>query len=62
MDDKSTDTIIHTNLHYSSKPNVQSSLNYTEHQWKIYVTDIFESGKGVVISEAKLIIRDKTVV
>ncbi|XP_020297647.1 uncharacterized protein LOC109862119 isoform X2 [Pseudomyrmex gracilis] len=45
IDDKSTDTIIHTNLHYSSKPNTQLALNYTEHHWKIYVTDIFESGK-----------------
>ncbi|KAL0112201.1 hypothetical protein PUN28_011934 [Cardiocondyla obscurior] len=37
-----TDTIIHTNLHHIHKQNL---LNYTEHHWKIYVTDILETGK-----------------
>ncbi|KYN36526.1 Superoxide dismutase [Cu-Zn], partial [Trachymyrmex septentrionalis] len=38
------DTIIHTNLHHIHKQKLQS-LNYTEHHWKIYVTDILETGK-----------------
>lgn len=37
--------IIHTNLHHIRKQKLQS-ISYTEHQWKIYVTDIFETGKG----------------
>lgn len=41
----STDTIVHTNLHHIHNQKLQS-LNYTEHHWKIYVTDIFETGKG----------------
>lgn len=41
-----TDTIIHTNLHHIHKQKLQS-LNYTEHYWKIYVTDILETGKGI---------------
>lgn len=40
-----TDTIIYTNLYHIHKQKLQS-LNYTEHHWKIYVTDIFETGKG----------------
>lgn len=43
--DESTDTIIHTNLYHVHKQKLQT-LNYTEHHWKIYVTDIFETGKG----------------
>lgn len=43
--DEPTDTIIHTNLHHIHRQKLQS-LNYTEHRWKIYVTDIFETGKG----------------
>ncbi|XP_011873780.1 PREDICTED: uncharacterized protein LOC105565305 [Vollenhovia emeryi] len=42
--DDDTDTIIHTNLHHVHKQKLQS-LNYTEHYWKIYVTDILETGK-----------------
>ncbi|KAL6264113.1 hypothetical protein P5V15_004191 [Pogonomyrmex californicus] len=39
-----TDTIIHTNLYHVHKQKLQS-LKYTEHHWKIYVTDILETGK-----------------
>ncbi|XP_071566892.1 uncharacterized protein Rsod isoform X1 [Temnothorax nylanderi] len=39
-----TDTIVHTDLHHIHKQKLQS-LNYTEHHWKIYVTDILEIGK-----------------
>ncbi|XP_039303730.1 uncharacterized protein LOC105197011 isoform X2 [Solenopsis invicta] len=39
-----TDTIIYTNLHHVHKQKLQS-LNYTEHRWKIYVTDILKTGK-----------------
>jgi len=43
--DEPTDTIINANLHHTRRQKLQS-LNYTEHNWKIYVTDIFEAGKG----------------
>lgn len=43
-----TDTIIHTNLHHVHKQKLQS-LKYTEHHWKIYVTDILEIGKGIIV-------------
>ncbi|XP_025262110.1 uncharacterized protein LOC105249019 [Camponotus floridanus] len=42
--DEPTDTIINANLHHIRGQKLQS-LNYTEHNWKIYVTDIFEAGK-----------------
>ncbi|XP_050455769.1 uncharacterized protein LOC126853760 [Cataglyphis hispanica] len=44
FDHEPTDTIIHTNLHHIHRQKLQL-LNYTEHHWKIYVTDIFETGK-----------------
>jgi hypothetical protein len=42
--DEPSDMIIHTDLHHIHRQKLQSS--YTEHHWKIYATDIFESGKG----------------
>lgn len=40
----STDIIIHANLHHINKQKLQT-VDYTEHHWKIYVTDIFNIGK-----------------
>ncbi|XP_046613525.1 uncharacterized protein LOC124301932 isoform X1 [Neodiprion virginianus] len=42
--DNSTDTIIYTDLHHVSKHKTVPQ-DFTEHQWKIYVTDIFDSEK-----------------
>lgn len=42
----STDTIIHTNLQHNSDTNSMNESS-TEHHWKIYVTDIFDTGKGI---------------
>lgn len=42
--DSTTDTIIYTDLHHTSKQKLQS-VKFTEHSWKIYVTDIFDSGR-----------------
>ncbi|XP_044594717.1 uncharacterized protein LOC123272119 isoform X2 [Cotesia glomerata] len=41
--DSTTDTIIYTDLHHTSENKAQSG--FTEHHWKIYVTDIFDSEK-----------------
>ncbi|CAD6211954.1 GSCOCG00003917001-RA-CDS [Cotesia congregata] len=41
--DSITDTIIYTDLHHTSENKAQSG--FTEHHWKIYVTDIFDSEK-----------------
>ncbi|XP_008207466.1 uncharacterized protein LOC100124033 [Nasonia vitripennis] len=40
----STDTIIHTNLQHTSNRNFLNE-SFSEHHWKIYVTDIFDTGK-----------------
>ncbi|XP_015118809.1 uncharacterized protein LOC107042324 [Diachasma alloeum] len=42
--DSTTDTIIYADLHHTSKQKLQS-VAFTEHNWKIYVTDIFDSGR-----------------
>ncbi|KAG7190089.1 hypothetical protein KM043_006224 [Ampulex compressa] len=42
--DATTDTIIHADLHHVN-PQKLRSVEYTEHHWKIYVTDIFDTGK-----------------
>ncbi|XP_043258035.1 uncharacterized protein LOC122400578 [Colletes gigas] len=39
-----TDTIIYVDLHHVNKQKLQS-VDYTEHYWKIYVTDIFDISK-----------------
>ncbi|XP_031842214.1 uncharacterized protein Rsod isoform X2 [Nomia melanderi] len=42
--DNTTDTIIYADLYHVNKQKLQS-VDYTEHYWKIYVTDIFDLGK-----------------
>ncbi|XP_008545809.1 uncharacterized protein LOC103570004 [Microplitis demolitor] len=42
--DSTTDTIIYTDLHHTSEHKLQG-VAFTEHNWKIYVTDIFDTGK-----------------
>ncbi|KZC13221.1 hypothetical protein WN55_05919, partial [Dufourea novaeangliae] len=42
--DNTTDTIIYTDLHHIHKQKLQN-IDYTEHYWKIYVTDIFDISK-----------------
>lgn len=42
-----TDTIINSNLHRVDQL-IPTTVDFTEHHWKIYVTDIFEPGsKGI---------------
>ncbi|XP_047350470.1 uncharacterized protein LOC124949465 isoform X2 [Vespa velutina] len=41
--DNTTDTIIYADLHHINNQKLQ--VDYTEHHWKIYVTDIFNIGK-----------------
>lgn len=42
--DNATDIIIYADLHHVNKQKLQS-VDYTEHYWKIYVTDIFDISK-----------------
>ncbi|XP_076244983.1 uncharacterized protein Rsod [Calliopsis andreniformis] len=42
--DDTSDTIIYVDLYHVNKQKLQS-IEYTEHYWKIYVTDIFDIGK-----------------
>jgi hypothetical protein len=41
-----TDAIIYTHLQYTNNYKLQNHY-VTKHRWKIYVTDIFDSGKGM---------------
>ncbi|KAK2588649.1 hypothetical protein KPH14_006415 [Odynerus spinipes] len=41
--DNTTDTIVYADLHHVNNDVKQE--DYTEHYWKIYVTDIFDTGK-----------------
>ncbi|XP_043268911.1 uncharacterized protein Rsod isoform X2 [Venturia canescens] len=43
--DATSDTVMYADLHHVSKQKVLKSVDFTEHNWKIYVTDIFDSGK-----------------
>ena len=43
--ENTTETIVHSNLHHIDQ-YLSNGVEFTEHQWKIYVTDIFEPGKG----------------
>ncbi|XP_053977399.1 uncharacterized protein LOC128875655 isoform X1 [Hylaeus volcanicus] len=40
--DNTTDTMVYADLYHVNKQKLQS-VDYTEHYWKIYVTDIFDS-------------------
>lgn len=42
--DSTTDTIIYADLYHTAKQKLQS-VDFTEHNWKIYVTDIFDTGR-----------------
>ncbi|XP_012281553.1 uncharacterized protein LOC105700357 [Orussus abietinus] len=42
--DNTSDTIIYANLHHVSNRGLKGA-DFTEHHWKIYVTDIFDMGK-----------------
>ncbi|XP_017889745.1 uncharacterized protein LOC108630767 [Ceratina calcarata] len=42
--DSTSDTIMYVDLHHVNNKKVQG-VNYTEHYWKIYVTDIFDISK-----------------
>ena len=42
--DNTSDTIIYVDLYHVKKQKLQS-IDYTEHYWKIYVTDIFDISK-----------------
>lgn len=44
--DTTADTVMYVDLYHVSKQKVLQSVDFTEHNWKIYVTDIFDSGKG----------------
>lgn len=44
--DSTTDTIIYTNFHHTTIDKNQTN-DFTEHNWKIYVTDIFDTTKDV---------------
>lgn len=45
--DDTSDTIIYVDLYHVKKQKLQN-IDYTEHYWKIYVTDIFDISKGSV--------------
>ncbi|XP_066586391.1 uncharacterized protein Rsod [Prorops nasuta] len=42
--DNTTDTIIYTSLHHVNQQK-SKTIDFTEHHWEIYVTDIFDTGK-----------------
>ncbi|XP_024941705.1 uncharacterized protein LOC107268693 isoform X2 [Cephus cinctus] len=42
--DNTSDTIIYANLHHVTKQK-PTTVDFTEHHWKIYTSDIFDSGK-----------------
>ena len=43
--ENATDTIVHANLQHTEGQKSMEDYS-TEHKWKIYVTDIFDNGKG----------------
>lgn len=45
--DDTSDTIIYVDLYHVNNKKLRGT-NYTEHYWKIYVSDIFDISKGII--------------
>lgn len=53
--DFNSDTLIHTNLYHVKDPDVKSFKGYTQHVWKIFVTDIFDYATDKTIENCNIL-------